>query len=101
MNKIREALELLDGGNRWIKSMGTDDKTCIMGALGMVGGSCNVGDVDVIRRVIEEQHPGRGRYGYNDEGTSVALFNDHPDTIWTDVERVMEKAAMKLDEEVR
>lgn len=44
--------------------------------------------------IIKDQYPGRGGpHGF------VDVFNDHPDTTFTDVERVLEKAAVKWEEE--
>lgn len=46
--------------------------------------------------VIDEQYPGRMEAGPH---SNVPNFNDHPDTTFADVERVLEKAAVKWEEE--
>ena len=100
MNKIREALNYLDGGARWHKGGLSDgDNRCLIGALMMVDGD-DYAIESVVEDVVLEQYADRINVIDNCL-RPVAQFNDHPDTTWPEAERVMEKAAMKLDEEVR
>jgi hypothetical protein len=50
----------------------------------------------VMQAVIAEQYPERW-YGYSE---TVMGFNDHRDTTFADIERVLEKTAVRLDEAV-
>ena len=98
MNKIREALEYLDGGGLWIKGdfEGPDGTCCLLGALDVVGAEILGREESAVEDTIREQYPDR----FNPYGNlrPVAMFNDDLRTTWLDAERVMKKAAMKLDE---
>lgn len=100
MNVFRRALDILDDGNRWIR----DDYEwkghhCLVGALAAALDSEYRVVVDTSRfinarrtlfDIIQEQ------YGVNVD--SIESWNDSHE--WTDVERVLEKAAVKYDEKV-
>lgn len=45
--------------------------------------------------IIQAEYPGRVPVG----NESIVQFNDHPETTFEDVERVLEKAAVKWEEE--
>lgn len=94
--KVREALDLLrrDG---WCKGKGFDEKGrhCIVGAGISVHYSAE--DALALHAVAREQYP--DRIGWTTLA-SAAAFNDHAETTFEDVERVMEKAALRLDEAV-
>lgn len=51
---------------------------------------------DIVQDVVREQFPERGGLGLSSE----ILFNNHPDTTFADVEMVLEKAQLRLDEAV-
>src|ERR1700674_1438787 len=103
MNKIREALDWFGpNGERWGKGsiMDTRGNACILGALREVGTvrmpcySINKG----VTTTPEYRHIAatiREQYGERCGVTHIGIggFNDHPDTTWPDVERIMEKAA--------
>lgn len=74
---------------------GPNGPNCIYGAAGNVGVS---NDIEAVLDVIETQFPDRmkDKASYHHPGPH---FNDHPDTTFTDVERVLEKAAVKWEEE--
>ena len=73
---------------------GPGDSSCILGASMSVG--VKKGFLPTLRPLIEDQYPDRA---YSYLNGSVSSFNDHPDTTFTDVERVLEKAAVKWEEE--
>ena len=50
---------------------------------------------DRVDMVVKEQYPERRKGSL----ATVPNFNDHPDTTFSDVERVLEKAAVKWEEE--
>lgn len=116
-NPIRDALDLLDGGKHWIQKCYDDgnENYCMKGAINKAIGYTDMivtknttGRVDedsllklaqeasiyyaVISEVIKGQYP-------DIDSTDVAMFNDYH-AEWEDVERVMEKAAIKLDEKI-
>ena len=72
---------------------------CLGGALnhldGRNGAAWYEPTAEVVATVIEEQYPER-----YDSGRRFSYFNDHRDTVQTDVERVLEKAALQIDEKV-
>jgi hypothetical protein len=55
--------------------------------------------VMMVGKVILEQYPDRVPLG-SDPGAAVVPFNDHPDTMNTDVVRVLEKTRVALVEAV-
>jgi hypothetical protein len=101
-NPIEAVRARLDGGRQWHKGDLFDklnrDKVCIIGACrdellttGHLGRVLNG-----IQSVIEAQYP--DRLGWDREMMQVAAFNDHPDTIWPDVDAVLDKASVAWDE---
>lgn len=100
-NPIEQAKVRLAGGSKWLKGdigdyYGTGD-VCVMGAIPMHGDLlCGALAADeILKDVVLEQYPDRMTEGSKHP---VAKFNDHPDTVWSDVERVLEKASVKWDE---
>lgn len=80
----------------WMKGESGDDAgpNCIMGAY------CRVwkfGPDQMIGQIARDQYP--DRVGWHENLVEAAQFNDHPDTTFSDVERVLEKAAVKWEEE--
>lgn len=72
------------------------ESTCIVGASMALGSVIpHANGYTVLRVMITDQYPDRltGKFGL------IANFNDHPDTTFSDVERVLEKAAVKWEEE--
>jgi hypothetical protein len=108
MTKLWGALDKLRGkgaaGHRWVKGHFRtrngwyEESYCMLGSLGFTGFSQAQydRDVDTIAEVIREQFP--ERVMTTDSAHLVAHFNDMDSTTWTDVEKVMEKAAIKRDE---
>ena len=109
------AIDCLEGGEKWGKGHKVKDGVdthCILGAVG----AAKFGNPDVLyveledtpevaalAKVIGEQYYDRRKL--NAEYPSVMLkssvvimFNDHPNTTYADVERVMQKAAIAEDE---
>ncbi len=107
-NTIREAIRVLSRAG-WAKDAFTDEsgRHCLQGALYEAHGIGAVddqvgrpvdgelaGDVRLVNEVIREQFP--ERFG----GVGASRFNDHPHTTVDDVIAVMEKAAVRKDEQV-
>lgn len=74
---------------------------CLVGGLLFATGmniqeSCNSPESETLDKIVMEQYWGRAIRG---SMTHIPNFNDHPDTTFTDVERVLEKAAVKWEEE--
>ena len=67
---------------------------CIAGAAMYVEQTC---PFDILDKLVGEQYPERAKHQISLGIT--AFFNDHSDTTFTDVERVLEKAAVKWEEE--
>lgn len=106
---LKKALDLLDGGNRWIKGhlkrtvILTFDGDDIQTSTGYCafGASCDaVGDDGYTRINIPEARALRraimdiGEFapaGYSDPGV-IETFNDHPRTQFRDIEKAFEKA---------
>lgn len=96
-NPFRKALEGWTE-DQWIKG----DATRTVGAR--ITGMCLIGRISVmcpgqiakadpiLRPLVKEQFPGRA-HGPVD-------FNDHPDTTFEDVCQVLEKAAVRWDEQI-
>lgn len=54
---------------------------------------------DIVKEVIKEQYPDRCYIGVNTTALpDIAHFNDHPDTTFEDVTRVLEKALVRASE---
>ena len=83
----------------WIKGRyHMDESSCLLGAAMMERAvywfSCGLtANNTLIVSIIESQYPDRIEFGV------VPDFNDHPDTTFEDVEKVLEKAAVKWEEE--
>lgn len=77
---------------------------CILGAHIAVTGSQKLGSAvtNEIGKVFYEQFPERAMYtvAAGAEYACVPDLNDHPDTTFDDVEMVLEKASLRLDEAV-
>lgn len=111
-NPFEAALDRLRARG-WIKDhVGySTGPNCIRGALLFEGSAVDAVDVSfwkithleprlnaaIILEVIREHY--RDRCRNLATGRGVSLFNDHPDTTFADVERVLEKAAVKWEEE--
>jgi galactitol-specific phosphotransferase system IIB component len=96
-NPIRNALVQLSRRG-WVKGYIEDaqGRVCLLGALSHCSGG--IGASTIVEKVIVEQYP--ERYDAAVYMNHVARFNDHPDTTLEDVVMVMEKAALRLDEQV-
>lgn len=108
-NTIREAIRVLSRVG-WAKDAFTDGagRHCLQGALYEAHGIYPVdtralgrpvsgelaADVRLVNDVIRDQFP--ERVG----GVGISRFNDHPETTVEDVIRVMEKAAVRKEEQV-
>ncbi len=94
----RGMLEYLDDGRRWHKGnlYGPGDSACLVGAATIV----SVHDAlwPLLQKVIVEQYGDRVEGWADQIGHPAAMFNDHPDTAWPDVERVLEKTALAEDD---
>lgn len=109
-NRIREAIEVL-ARRGWTQGAFTDDagRHCLQGALYEAHG-CQprlqgrltrtvpdpgvTADIRLVNEVIAAEYPDRvGAVG-------VSRFNDHPETTVEDVLRVLEKSAVRRDEQV-
>ena len=79
----------------WIKGrLGTaGGPNCMAGAGLFQGLKCKA----LILSIIREQYPDRSTFP--EWEVTIPSFNDHPDTTFADVERVLEKAAGKWEEE--
>jgi hypothetical protein len=106
MNKIDAMLsQLREYG--WTKEeyFGDDGTCCILGAhknqvqIGNESGYSNL-----VGAVILEQYPDRLDIAPHLGATTwvyIPEFNDHEDTTFADVELVLEKASLRLEEEVQ
>lgn len=72
-------------------------RVCVLGAANRAAGRYATDEIGLdleweaaVRDVISEQFP--------DRAVMVHNFNDHPDTTFADVELVLEKAQIRLDE---
>jgi hypothetical protein len=108
-NTLREAIRVLSRAG-WTKDTFTDEagRHCLQGALYEVHDvrpfdDRNLGrpvagdlaaDVKLVNQVIREQFPERTG------GVGISRFNDHPDTSVEEVVLVLEKAAVRRDEQV-
>lgn len=90
--KLWDALDLLrrDGWCKDVAETG-DGRRCLLGAGVAAGYSTD--DCFALHAVAKEQYPERLRL--RTDLSPAAAFNDHPDTTFADVERVIEKAAIR------
>ena len=73
---------------------GISGPNCLHGAARYTG---ITGYGAFILTIIQEQYPEHSAFpGWQ---PTIMSFNDHPDTTFADVERVLEKAAVKWEEE--
>ncbi len=88
----------LAGGAKWIKGAErTDAGWCLYGAL-VEARYSTFGELNFLCEVAREQYPDR----MNRPGIpTISQFNDHEDTTWPDIELVLEKTALRWDEQVR
>jgi len=103
-NVLDEARDRLDGGRKWHQGSmrGPGGGVCLVGAL--LDTARTQSDVDrasyLLGDVIQEQYPDLpGVTG--SRLAALPTFNDHPDTVWADIELVLDKAARRLDEQDR
>lgn len=118
MNPFEAMAERLAGGARWHQgSLNQGDNVCIMGALNEVTWGAQyrlqgdfvpqANDVrmeayELMKEVILEQFPERGKvdlWGKMYPG-EPAYFNDDPETVFADVEVVLQKCSRIWDERV-
>lgn len=84
----------------WIKGRyHKDEASCLLGASIHTSTTRwftnnDISDNSLIKAIIDAEYPDRV-----EPDTQVVSFNDHPDTTFADVERVLEKAAVKWEEE--
>jgi hypothetical protein len=93
MNTMNKALNLLRTCG-WTKGnfYALDGSYCVLGALSCVAVTSE--EVRVLQAVIKEQFPDRGIH------PGISFFNDAPETTFAEVEMVLEKASMQLEESV-
>ena len=72
----------------------SEGPNCIRGAAGYSGLSVWTDVIGPLRPIVQAEY--KDRLG---DTEIIAGFNDHPDTTFSDVERVLEKAAVKWEEE--
>lgn len=109
-NRIRDAIEVL-ARRGWTKDAFTDGdgRHCLQGALyeahGVATEDCArhlglrlsgqlAADVQLVNEVVATEYPDRRG------GVSASRFNDHPETTVDDVLLVLEKAAVRRDEQI-
>lgn len=100
INTFEKMLDLLQDGRRWIKGQ-TYSATgmCLMGAyMSIHQGYNSCEGFEILKAIIGEQYPDRT---LKPTCASVASFNDHKDTVWEDVERVLEKAVVQWEEKFK
>lgn len=80
----------------WRKDGLGDDEgpNCLYGGQIQSGADYNIFR-NVLTPIITDQYPDR----VCNDLTTIVPFNNHPDTTFADVERVLEKAAVKWEEE--
>jgi hypothetical protein len=85
----------------WTKGrmQGLDGRLCLMGSLLIADRKVYIDSLHALEPIIEEQYPDRFVKNHFNEKHIIAQFNDHPDTIFGDIEVVLEKAAIRWDEE--
>lgn len=98
MNPVEAVKERLDNGRKWQKYhlglyQNPRASVCLVGAIrGLdLDGRCRSSVHGPILEVIIEQFP-EGNFD------SIPMFNDDPETNWLRVEMVLDKAAIKWEE---
>lgn len=81
------------GGKGWYKGgmHGPDGRSCLLGAAALASAmkaEC------ILDSVIREQYPDRCVPWTI---SAIPRFNDHPDTVWADVELVLDKASVRWE----
>jgi hypothetical protein len=98
-NPERVVLETLQGGSKWTKQTYEDGggRMCLVGAARKKRCASKLSN---LAAVIKEQYPERtfDPAPISSSSGTVIAFNDHAKTTWADVERVLEKAALRRDE---
>lgn len=99
---IRTAIDIIEEKG-WVQHYGGDMEHgfCILGAVETIFptyGRTSATEWKALIEVIEEQYPDRCQ-GVRMNPLNITLFNDHPDTTKAEVLAVMEKAAIKLEEQ--
>lgn len=100
-NPIEKIRARLDGGNKWVKgTLSNESGYCMIGAAKAEGVRLYG---DVIGEVIVEQYADRVSPFYRDvvrlhPSVGIPGFNDHEDTVWSDVELVLDKASLRWEE---
>lgn len=94
-NPIEAVRARLDGGNRWIKGSLDDDA----GGLCVVGACIDRDSMDLLDAVAAEMFPDRlGMIGLNGMAMCPsASVNDHPDSDFTDVEKMLVEGIARWD----
>lgn len=104
MNIVREAASNLKG--HWLQGKMRDgDNRCGIGWLCETAKQTKLNDqvllgLSFMTEVVREQYPERLDGPEISSIPPFAKFNDHPHTTEDDVVAVMEKAAVRLDEEL-
>lgn len=78
----------------WCKNElgGKEGPNCLLGGFIQANIPCHV--KESLRPILTEQYGDRMNHA-----KYISRFNNHPDTTFSDVERVMEKAAIQWEEE--
>lgn len=99
MSEIQEVINAFDGGSRWIKDklFDLDGKVCLLGAFCVTGVSLSDERKTLIANTIKEMFPER-LHSAADIAGAIIWFNDHNDTIYADVEAVLQKVEAKESE---
>ena len=103
MNRLETARATLTGPGKWTKDQFHTPKGvrhCLIGAMfGQLAGTGYDTDatpeVSILVEVITDQYPER-TWGRNTG--AIIMFNDHRDTKFADVDRVLDKAVVKSQE---
>ena len=100
MSIIADAAGILSAEDRWIQRTSiSGNRRCMWGALRDAAKDCctlEAAHEELMRasgkisRVIEEQYPERFTPGLPED--RIIQFNDHRDTVFPDVQAVLEKA---------
>ena len=107
MDLLKELHHNLNSPRKWVKgsSVGgsADERHCMVGwliELNKYGSPAPVSEATyALARVIQEQYPGLFTHRNNPTG-AIVRFNDHKDTKFVDVQRVIEKAIVRQEEEI-
>ena len=112
ISRIRAALELLRKPNpagtdkrSWVSGMphwrrGDDERFCISGALGHVHGTRLAGQNADRLAIVAAADTLFPRCGYGSPSwVHVEIFNDAPGRKFTEIEQVLEKAAVRREED--